>query len=185
VLASAHQLVEALTPSPIVVDDAGAMLASSINSWHLLRADAPPALDDWSRRHLDRLAELEAGVAALTGDTLVHLDIRADNLLLTDTQVYFVDWPHAHVGPSWLDAVAFAPSVAMQGGPPPEAVLARWPGGADAREDHVTAAIASIAGFFTRRALLPSPPGLPTLRAFQAAQGEVARTWLAQRTGWE
>jgi hypothetical protein len=40
-----------------------------------------------------------------------------------------------------------------------------------------------VAGFFTRQALLPPPPGLPTLRAFQRAQGEVARAWLARRAG--
>ena len=32
-------------------------------------------------------------------------------------------------------------------------------------------------------AVQPSPPGLPTLRAFQDAQGSVAREWIAQRTG--
>ena len=42
---------------------------------------------------------------------------------------------------------------------------------------------AALAGYFTHRALQPPPPGLPTLRAFQAAQGEVARQWLAHRTG--
>jgi hypothetical protein len=29
-------------------------------------------------------------------------------------------------------------------------------------------------------ALRPPPPGLPTLREFQAAQGAVARRWLAE-----
>jgi hypothetical protein len=46
----------------------------------------------------------------------------------------------------------------------------------------VNCALASLAGYFTRHSLLPPPPGLPTLRAFQAAQGTVARRWLAQRT---
>ncbi len=50
--------------------------------------------------------------------------------------------------------------------------------------DEVDAVLASIAGFFTHRALLPPAPGLPGLREFQAAQGEVARAWLARRTGW-
>jgi hypothetical protein len=35
------------------------------------------------------------------------------------------------------------------------------------------------AGYFTERSLRPAPPGLPTVRLFQAAQGEVARRWLA------
>src|SRR5215212_5000402 len=31
--------------------------------------------------------------------------------------------------------------------------------------------------------LRPAPPGLSTLRAFQAAQGKTARAWKARRTG--
>jgi Ser/Thr protein kinase RdoA (MazF antagonist) len=179
-------LAEALTPSPVAADPAGKMLATSINSWHLLRDDPREGLDDWSARNLDRLVTLEEQVAeAVAGETLVHLDIRADNLLLTDDRVYVVDWPHAHVGARWLDAITFAPSVAMQGGSEPEELLARWPGVGEADPAAVTAAVASVAGFFTQRALLPAPPGLPTLRSFQAAQGDVARAWLARRTGWK
>jgi hypothetical protein len=72
----------------------------------------------------------------------------------------------------------------MQGGPPPEEVFARYARLRDADPADVTASIATVAGFFTRTALEPPPPGLPTVRAFQAAQGIVAREWLAQRTGW-
>jgi Ser/Thr protein kinase RdoA (MazF antagonist) len=185
VLETADRLERMLTPSPVATEPVGEKLVAGINSWHLLRDEPPATLDEWSLRHLDELVALEAEVAeTVVGDTLVHLDIRADNILLTDDgRVYFVDWPHAHVGPAWLDAVAFAPSVAMQGGPQPERVLSRWPGASAADPDAVNAALASVAGFFTHRALLPPPPGLPTLRAFQAAQGEVARRWLRQRTG--
>jgi aminoglycoside phosphotransferase (APT) family kinase protein len=185
VIRGLDELAAALTPSPAPAEPAGAMLAASINSWHLLRDDAPEGLDEWSARNLDRLVDLEAQVSeAVEGETLVHLDLRADNLLLTDDRVYLVDWPHAHVGAAWVDAITFAPSLAMQGGPEPEELLARWPSAAGADPAAVTAAVASVAGFFTQRALLPPPPGLPTLREFQAAQGEVARAWLARRTGW-
>jgi hypothetical protein len=51
-------------------------------------------------------------------------------------------------------------------------------------EDATTAVIAALAGFFTYHGTLPVLPGLPTLRAFQEAQGAVARLWLRQRTGW-
>ena len=71
----------------------------------------------------------------------------------------------------------------MQGGPPPEQVVARHPAARSAEPASITAAVAAIAGYFTHRALQPPPPGLPTLREFQAAQGKVARAWLAQRTG--
>jgi aminoglycoside phosphotransferase (APT) family kinase protein len=165
---------------------AGALFERDICGWQSLQRERPAALDGWSRRHLDALAALEARApAAVAGDTLLHLDLRADNLLLTPERVFVVDWPHACVGAAWVDLVCFAPSVAMQGGPPPEALLERYLAGHPADPAAITAALAAVAGFFTSRALQPPPPGLPTLRAFQAAQGAVARRWLAHRTGWE
>jgi aminoglycoside phosphotransferase (APT) family kinase protein len=178
---AAHELADALTPSPVAVGQAGADFVATINSWHLLRDEPPSQLDEWSARHVDRLAVLEARVGEVVGDTLVHLDLREDNILFADGRVFFVDWPHAQVGPPWLDAICFAPSVAMHGGPDPETIVAAWPGGADAARDDVDAALASVAGFFTHRALQPPAPGLPGLREFQAAQGETARRWLARR----
>ncbi len=172
-----------LTPSPIAARCAGEMLDREVSGWRLLQSEPHPGLDPWSRRHLDTLGGFEANApGAVAGTTLLHFDLRADNLLLTSDRVFVVDWPHACVGAAWLDVVAFAPSVHMQGGPDPETLLQRHPAISTADPDAVTAAIAAIAGFFTHRALQPPPPGLPTLRAFQAAQGEVARQWLAQRT---
>ena len=152
----------------------------------MLAEEPPASLDAWSVRHLDKLAGLAAEApAAAKGDTLLHLDLRADNLLLTpEGRVLVVDWPHARVGASWVDPVFFAPSVAMQGGPPPEELLVHHPHVCQADPDALTAVVAAVAGFFTREGLQPEPPGLPTLRPFQAAQGEVVRSWLARRTGW-
>ena len=181
-------LSELLTPSPLPPDTVGAAGEWSVVSgayWRRLQEDQPARLDAWSTRHLDRLADLEAEApSAVAGDALLHLDVRADNLLLTPERVLVVDWPHARVGASWVDMVFFAPSVAMQGGPPPEELLARHPHARRASAEALTAVGAAIAGFFTREGLQPAPPGLPTLRAFQAAQGDVVRGWLARRTGW-
>jgi hypothetical protein len=154
--------------------------------WRKLAEGRPARLDAWSARHLDELAGLEAEApAAAKGGTLLHLDLRADNLSLTpDDRVLVVDWPHARVGASWIDAVFFAPSVAMQGGPPPEELLAHHPHSRQADPDALTAVVAAVAGFFTSEGLQPALPGLPTLCLFQASQGEVARGWLACRTGW-
>ena len=52
-----------------------------------------------------------------------------------------------------------------------------------AESDAVTAAVVAIAGYFTYQAVQPPPPGLPTVRAVQDAQGVVAREWAARRTG--
>ena len=189
VVAAMEHLAETLTPSPLPVSAVG-MAGERIlgrRSWRRLRDDWPSRLDrvdDWTRRHLDALVQIESHVVdALAGDTLVNYDVRADNILLTPERTWFVDWPHACLGPPWLDVAAFAPSVTMQGGPPPEDVAFRHSAFRSADPDAVTAVVAAIAGFFTYQAVQPPPPGLPTVRAFQDAQGAIARQWLSRRAG--
>ena len=181
VLAVLDRLAGALTPSPVPAEPLTVTHAEDFQGWRTLAARAPRGLDDWSRCHLDRLAALEpAWVQACAGDTLLHVDTRADNLLLDAAgSVWLVDWPWASLGPAWADLALFAPSVAMQGGPDPDELLA-------GRVDRETLAafVCAVAGLFTERSLRPPPPGIPTLRAFQAAQGHVARRWLAELTGW-
>jgi Ser/Thr protein kinase RdoA (MazF antagonist) len=121
---------------------------------------------------------------AATGETLLHFDTRADNLLIAGDRVFVFDWPHARRGAAYVDWLAMAPSVAMQGGPTPDEFMNRFDLSDMAREDF-DAILCSLAGYFVVHGLDPAPPGLPTVRAFQAAQGEVALEWLQKRTGWE
>lgn len=182
VVAALHRLHQALTPSPIASDTASNLLATHIKGWGELREAG--GLDQWSNRNLERLVELEARApTAAVGETLLHVDVRADNLLIAADRVYFVDWPWALIGAPLVDWVGFAPSVAMQGGPQPDELLAmaELKVGADA----IDAVIASLAGYFLAYARRPPPPGIPTVRAFQAAQGEIALRWLRERTGWD
>jgi hypothetical protein len=180
-------LADLLTPSPLppsgVVGQAGDWEVLGGRYWRRLAEERPAEdLDGWSQRNLAVLADLEEGASvAAAGNTLLHLDLRADNLLLTEERVIVVDWPHARVGAPWVDAAFFAPSVAMQGGPQPEELMKRLPQARRADPDALTAVVAAVSGFFTGEGLRPAPPGLPTLRAFQAAQGEAARAWLAHR----
>ena len=189
VVAAMEELAETLTPSPLPASVVGTADERflGMRSWRRLRDERPSRLervDDWTRRHLDTLIAIEDSIDdALAGDTLLNYDVRADNILLTPDRTWFVDWPHACLGPPWLDVVAFAPSVTMQGGPPPEQVVSRHSGYRAADPDAVTTAVAALAGFFTHNAAQPPPPGLPTLRAFQDAQGAIAREWLARRAG--
>jgi hypothetical protein len=46
--------------------------------------------------------------------------------------------------------------------------------------DQLAALVCAMAGYVTERSLQPPPSGLPTIRAFQAAQATIARQWLAQ-----
>jgi hypothetical protein len=162
-------------------------LQDEFNGWRILATmeEVPPGLDAWSRRNLDELAELEIHwPQASVGHTLLHIDIRSDNILLTENQAIFVDWAHAAIGCPPLDVVVWAPSVTLEGGPEPEELLARHGPSRDAEPEAITSLVAAFAGFLTEHQHRPSPPGLPTVRAFQAAQGEVARAWLQRRTGW-
>lgn len=181
----------AATPAPPGLPPVAERLHDTFTGWRDLAAataagdDDLAGLDPWAVRHLRRLACLEAGWPAATeGRTLLHLDLRADNLLLTPTRVVAVDWPYASVGAAWVDLLLLLPSVTMQGGPDPEPTFAAHPVAAAADPEAVTATLAAFAGFLLAGARLPSPPGLPTLRAFQLGQGVVALEWLRLRTGW-
>ncbi|MFI7637854.1 aminoglycoside phosphotransferase family protein [Nonomuraea sp. NPDC049400] len=178
VLAAVEEMSAALTPAPMDAPPVGEVFGSSFHGWRDLLEEDTDGLDPWALRHLAELAELESGwTEAAAGDTLVHADVRADNILLTDDRVYFVDWPWACVGASWIDRLCMLPSVGMQGGPAPHELF-------DEPDPAVTAVLAAVTGYFVRHGRLPDPPGLPTLRAFQRAQGVVALDWLKIRTGW-
>ncbi len=180
-------LHEDLTPSPVPSLQSLAVYARRLfGGWSALAAaGAPRGLDPWAAGNLDRLAELESGWAeACAGSTLVHGDVRADNVLVAGSDVVFVDWPHGSVGNPAFDVVGWAPSVVLEGGPPPEDLLSLYGPLRRAEPDAVTVLLAAISGFFVSHSLEPAPPGLPTLRDFQAAQGGVALAWLRRRTGW-
>ncbi|MEU2715306.1 phosphotransferase [Streptomyces sp. NPDC007205] len=175
------------TPCPLDVPAVAESLAEDFKGWRRLldgeAGDVRDRLGAWTADHLPELAAMEAGWAeGASGDTLVHADLRADNVLLTaDGGVAFVDWPHAVRAAPWFDLLVMLPCVRAQGGPDPEEVFAAHPLGRDADRDAVTAALAALTGYFLRSSLNPPPPGLPTLRPFQRAQGEAALTWLRRR----
>jgi hypothetical protein len=188
VLLALGAMHDALTPSPVPqLERADVFLSALFGGWAELAAmrQPPRTLDPWARANLARLAGLESGwPMASAGTTLVHGDIRSDNVLLTADGVVFVDWPHAAIGTPVLDLVEWAPSVVLEGGPEPEELLTAHRPSRNADPEVVSVLLAAVCGFFVARSLRPPPPGLPTVRAFQAAQGEVALAWLRRRTGW-
>jgi Phosphotransferase enzyme family len=188
VLAAMTDLAAALTPAPLAAPAIAERHGASFTGWRQLAAGPEPGragLDPWARRHLPGLADLEAGWAgAAGGGSLVHADLRSDNILLTADRVVFVDWPWACRAAPWFDLVAMLPSITLEGGPPPGEILAAHPVTRGADPQAVTAVVAALAGYFIRQSRLPGPPGLPAVRAFQAAQGRVALDWLRARTGW-
>jgi hypothetical protein len=191
VLAAVTELTALLTPAPIAVERVADRMGDVFTGWRRLAADTEAGKDDlqrvdpWVGRHLADLVALELeGAGAADGTTLLHTDIRADNVLLTPTKVFFVDWPWASRGAAWIDLVFMLPSVAMQRGPKPWEIFDAHPLARGIPNDRVTALVAVITGFFVWQSRQPSPPGLPTIRAFQRDQGVPALEWLKRRTGW-
>ena len=184
VLAALLALARELTPSPLALELARDTLGQLLGGWRRIADEETPLPANLQTR-LAELVELEScWPDAVGGDTLVHLDLRADNLLLTPDRVFVVDWPWAAIGAPWLDLVAMLPSVAMQGGPAPDDIWRAHPLSQGVDDGKVDAFVAALAGFFAHAASRPAPPGLPTLRPFQSGQGEQAIAWLARRRGW-
>ena len=150
-----------------------------LGGWATIEADPQPflSLDLGSRGWLDdALAVLRraAESAPIEGDSLLHLDVRSDNLCLSDRGAVLVDWNLVHVGNPDLDLAAWAPSLLLEGGPSPEDLLPNAPGLA-----------AALAGFFASRAGLPPPPTAPKVRQIQRAQLEVALPWACRELNLE
>lgn len=173
VLAALDRL-HALSP-PAGFPPAGEVFAS--DGWARVAADPAPflavgvATAAWLEGVLPTLLAAESAFR-IEGRSLLHLDVRSDNLCIRDGGALLVDWNHASVGNPLLDLAFWLPSLEMEGGPPPERLLR------DAPE-----AAATVSGFFAARAGLPPVPGAPGVRPVQVAQLRTALPWAARALG--
>lgn len=155
---------EALTALGV---DFWANIASNRAPIHALQVASP----SWFDRALPRLIEVEKR-AVVSGDCLVHADIRSDNVCIGD-QVKVIDWNWAYVGNPMLDWVAWLPSLYLEGGPAPWELLAGE-----------TPLVARLAGFFLQHVTRPRAPDVRSdIRQFQRSQGIVALQWASRELG--
>jgi hypothetical protein len=185
VTAAMADLSELVTPSPLLVPSVGEDLAENFQSWRKLAGDPVLAagLGPWASENVALLAALENGwQKAASGRTLVHGDLRADNMLVDHAdRVVFIDWPYAVTGTRWLDMLMFLPSAAADGGVDPEEVWSGYGPARFAEPSGVNAVLAALAGDWSYQALLPAPVNVPGLRAHQASKAEAALEWLRSR----
>ena len=132
------------------------------------------------RARMPDLMELENGFRdALRGDAVVHDDLRADNILISDGEARLLDWPHARRGAAWIDLPCFLPSVEASGGPRCEDAWQIFEAHGAPTQHSLLPVISGFASFLWFNQAQPEIPQLPGLRAFQRQQAIPALRWLA------
>jgi hypothetical protein len=112
---------------------------------------------------------------------LLHFDTRSDNIRIQGDRVRIFDWPFASAGPAEVDVVAFCQTVAAEGGPSVERVLAWYEEVTRLRPEMIDASLAGITGYFADRAWRPPIVGLPRVRAWQRVQLKECLRWSSRR----
>lgn len=173
-------LAQALTPAPgLGVTDFATAYADWPSCWDHVRATQP----DLS--HLEDAAALARRFAEVTaGNTLVHGEIRDDNLIFIDDDTVMVcDWKWPSRGANWIDSLmllvgprqdGFDVNLHIAGHP----LLAQVPG------ESIDIMLALLAGYYFRAADQPAPASSKYLRSAAIEHRDAVWNWLSERRGW-
>ncbi|MFF1820193.1 hypothetical protein ACFVWG_23015 [Kribbella sp. NPDC058245] len=175
VLDALAELTEALDPSPWPEAPVVAVRSREfLSRWDQVLTDGL-AVPDWLEGRVEELAAMAHDTLRVMADgkALAHYDLRADNIILTDDRVVFIDWAHPGLGPRWTDTVILQAD--MRDSP------VRLPALPD--DPAITGFLAAIAGGQWWGAAQEAPPGLPTIRAWQREQALVHLDWVRERLG--
>ncbi len=165
----------ARTPAPAWAEDLESRERVHLSGWRRVQQDPGPFLSlglcdgRWLRDALPALIASGAS-AALGGDSLVHLDVRSDNMCFvpegTSERAVLIDWNWCGRGNADLDLMLWLPSLHAEGGPPP------WESVADSQ-----GLAALISGYFAAQAGLPPSGGGPRARQLQLSCLRSALPW--------
>ncbi|MEW1912552.1 phosphotransferase [Kitasatospora sp. NPDC085895] len=185
VLDTVAELGLELTPCPAGQAGPFSALADTLaGHWEGLHRDGPGG---WDHEHAAELASLDDPavlVRATEGDTLLHCDLRADNMLLSAGRALVIDWSWFTRGAAWVDAAFFLPQLMLAGHTAAGAeqlLVERVPAWRAAPEDGVLAFAVAITGYWAWQQRT-GPGG--ALGAYRGRAAAVGREWIAHRTGW-
>ncbi len=144
---------------------------ADLMGWRKIAEEPAPFLSlrlcsaEWLSIALPTLLAAEA-TAQLSGDSLVHLDVRSDNICFAGDRTILIDWNWACRGNALMDLAAWLPSLNAEGGPAPAEIMPDTP-----------AFAALMAGYFASKAGLPPPRTGSKLRDLQMRQLKAALPW--------
>ncbi|RAN78085.1 hypothetical protein B5P43_17650 [Bacillus sp. SRB_336] len=183
-------------PHRLALPLCGDALRGAFLGWQKLAKRPMDGLDPWAGESLELLAGLARhGLAAIAGNSLVHGDLRTDNILLAGPAgrspdgsspgagiAVLVDWPWAALGAPWVDALSVLINVkSLDPGSDPDVQLREHRVFAGVPALAVDGVLAGYAGYFMDMSRRPDSPGIPTLRTFQRRQGDALIGWLKER----
>ncbi len=167
----------AASPVPEELSDLESLRDRRLAGWTRVVEDPAPFLslglcsEGWLAIALPALLRA-AGEAELSGDSLLHFDVRSDNLCFSGDRTLLVDWNSACRGNPRVDVAAWLSSLRAEGGPEPWEIMPHEPGLA-----------ALLAGYWAARAGLPPTQPGSRVRDVQLAQLQVALPWAAKDLG--
>jgi hypothetical protein len=182
VLDALEVIADELTPPPagLDLDTIADDFVDMVSMWDHLKSVRPDL------PHRDEAAALAAGFADVVGgSTLIHTDVRDDNLLIDRAgKVWLCDWNWPVVGAAWFDTLCALIGPRGDGVDVEEALASRRLT-RDVPPEAVDRALALLVGYFLKSADDPVPATSPYLREHQRWQGEVCWHWLCERRGWQ
>lgn len=135
----------------------------------------------WLAANLDHLIDLSSGHADGHLRTLLHFDLRTDNMLFDhQDQVWLIDWPNACSGPAVYDLVYLAGELALRGNGQAGDIYQKLIGysGLSVRKGDVKIALCQLTGYLALNFYRDVPEKLPRLRWLQGGMLFALTDWM-------
>lgn len=168
----ARELAASRADAPRLADQWARLAA-----WRRLAKDTPDDLDEWAHDHHDQLIDWEAQAIDLAdGDSVVHTDLHALNILVDGDRASIVDWAWSRRGAPAVDIAFLVARLIAAGHTATEAeewagTIPLWRSTPDTTQTAFAVAIWGIWEFLERHQPLPVRPALTA----------AARTWAHHR----
>ncbi len=139
------------------------------------------AARSWLDKNLQNLIDLSLQKADQHMRTLLHFDLRTDNMLFDDKgQVWFIDWPNACVGPAVYDLVYLVGELSLRGNGSCADIYQKLIDytGLSVPDRDVKIALSQISGFLALSFYRDIPEKLPRLRWLQGGMLITLSDWM-------